>query len=146
MSRVPTASPHAFLASDARQRSGDDPIFALNAEAVRRARAGEKVVNATLGALYEDDGSLAVIPAVADAFERVDERRAAAYAPIAGEPAFLSAVIRDLYGDGPMAADSVAVAAPGGTGALHHAIVAYGFQKYDVVRSACPVSRNDATA
>jgi aromatic-amino-acid transaminase len=123
MSRVPTASPHAFLASEARHRNGDDPIFALNAEAVRRARAGESIVNATLGALYEDDGSLAVIPAVADAFERVDERRAAGYAPIAGEPAFLSAVVRDLYGSGPLAADSVAVATPGATGALHHALV-----------------------
>lgn len=123
MTRVPTASPHLHLASDARQRSGDDPIFALNAEAQRRARAGERIVNATLGALHEDDGSLAILPAVADAFERVDRRRAAAYAPIAGEPAFLAAVIRDLYGEGPMAAASIAVATPGGTGALHHAIV-----------------------
>ena len=34
---------------------GDDPIFALNAEASRRIRAGEDIVNSTLGALLDDE-------------------------------------------------------------------------------------------
>src|SRR6185503_11498213 len=83
----------------------------------------ESVVNATLGALMEDDGRLAILPSVAEALGRVDLRQSAAYAPIAGEPRFLAAVVRDLFGAGPLAAHAVAAATPGGTGALHHAIV-----------------------
>lgn len=123
MTRAPTHVPHPFLVAAARERPADDPIFALNAEAQRRARAGESIVNATLGALMNDDGTLAVMPCVADALRAVDTRRSAAYAPIAGEPSFLSAVVRDLFGASELAAWSTAVATPGGTGALHHAIV-----------------------
>jgi aromatic-amino-acid transaminase len=111
------------LIAEALGRNGDDPIFALNAEASRRARAGESVINATLGALMNDEGRLAVIPAVFEALAAVPPERGAAYAPIAGEPQFLGAVVRDLFGTGELAASSVAVATPGGTGALHHAIV-----------------------
>jgi aromatic-amino-acid transaminase len=103
-------------------RPGDDPIFALNSEAQRRRKNGESIVNATLGALMEDDGTLAVMPAVIDAFQRVPLKRAAAYAPIAGDPEFLAAVVRDLFDATPLAEQSVAVATPGGTGALHHAV------------------------
>lgn len=107
----------------AQARPGDDPIFALNAEAQRRAATGEPVVNATLGALMEDDGSLAIMPSVADALASVPLVRAAAYAPIAGDRPFLQAVVRDLFHGSPLADQAVAVATPGGTGAVHHAIV-----------------------
>jgi aromatic-amino-acid transaminase len=113
----------SHLIRESQDRPGDDPIFALNAEAARRAAAGEHILNATLGALMEDDGRLAEMPCVSDALAAVPPELAAAYAPIAGEPRFLSAVIRDLYGESPLARDAVAVATPGGTGALHHAIV-----------------------
>lgn len=113
----------SHLIPDCRDRPGDDPIFALNAEAVRRAKAGESVVNATLGALMEDDGRLATMPVVAEALAAVPPERAAAYAQIAGDPPFLQAVVRDLFGEGPLSAQSVAAATPGGTGALHHAVV-----------------------
>jgi aromatic-amino-acid transaminase len=113
----------SHLIRESQDRPADDPIFALNAEAVRRAAAGEKILNATLGALVEDDGRLAVMPTVFEALAAVPPERAAAYAPIAGEPRFLKAVIRDLYGESALARDAVAVATPGGTGALHHAVV-----------------------
>ncbi len=123
-------SPHApfivrrpFLIPECADRSGEDPIFALNAEAARRRAAGESIVNATVGALIDDHGELAVMPSVFEAFARVAPRKAAGYAPIAGVPKFLTAVTRDLFGAGSLAAQSVAVATPGGTGALHHAIV-----------------------
>ena len=115
----------AFVSSlipSAAGRAGDDPIFALNAEAQRRAAAGETVINATLGALMEDDGSLAVIPCVLEALARVPARKAAAYAPISGDPPFLRAVIQDVFGTGELARQTVAAATPGGTGALYHAL------------------------
>lgn len=110
------------LIPSAAGRAGDDPIFALNAEAQRRAAAGESVINATLGALMEDDGKLAVIPCVIEALARVPIQKAAAYAPISGDASFLKAVIGDVYGESPLAAQTVAAATPGGTGALYHAL------------------------
>jgi aromatic-amino-acid transaminase len=105
------------------ERPGDDPIFALHAEAERRAAAGESVLDATLGALMQDDGRLAILPVVSEALRRVDPEQAAAYAPISGPPEYLAAVVRDLFGTGPLAERAVAAATPGGTGALHHALV-----------------------
>jgi aromatic-amino-acid transaminase len=115
----------SFLIHACADRPGDDPIFALNAEATARARSGERVLNATLGALMEDDGKLGVLPSVFEAYRRVDPAAAAPYAPIAGPRRFLDAVSRDLFGRGALADAAVAVATPGGTGALHHAVVNY---------------------
>lgn len=111
------------LIPEAAAREGNDPIFALHGEAVRRAAAGESILNSTLGALMDDDGGLAVMPAVAEALGRVPHARAAGYAPISGDPPYLAAVIADLCGDGALAEQAVAVATPGSTGALHHAVL-----------------------
>lgn len=110
------------LIPESASRPGD-PIYVLNAEATRRARAGESIVNATAGSLTEDDGRLAIMPTVFEALAAVPPERAAAYAPIAGEPPFLEAVVRDLFGSGPLATRAVAAATAGATGALHHAVV-----------------------
>jgi aromatic-amino-acid transaminase len=118
-----TQSWTSTLIAASAQRPGDDPIFMLNAEAQRRAQAGESIINATLGALMEDDGTLAVMPSVLDAIARVPVKKAAAYAPIHGDAAFLRAVIDDVFDGGALAKMAVAAATPGGTGALHHAIV-----------------------
>jgi aromatic-amino-acid transaminase len=108
----------SFLIPSNAARSGDDPIFALNAEANARARAGEQVVNATVGALLDDEGKLAVLASMADALRTVAPEVAAAYAPIAGPDGFRRAVIADLLGDRPEAAQAIAVATPGGSGAI----------------------------
>lgn len=111
-----------YLTTRNANRAGDDPIFALNREAARRRAAGERIINATLGALFEDDGRLAVMPTVIEALRSVEPERVAGYAPIAGSPEFLEAVIGDLLGGTPLAAQAVAVSTPGGTGALRHAV------------------------
>jgi len=113
------------LIPSAAGRSGDDPIFALNAEANRRAAAGESIVNATLGALMDDSGQLALLPSVTEALSRVPARKAASYAPISGDAPFLKAVIEDVYGPGTLASQTVAAASPGGTGALYHSVVSF---------------------
>jgi aromatic-amino-acid transaminase len=105
-------------------RPADDPIFALNAEATRRRLAGEPIINATVGALLDDDGKLAILPTAARAVHDVPPVEWAMYAPIAGTPEFLRAVIDDLLAGTPgLKSTSVAVATPGGSGALRHAIV-----------------------
>lgn len=109
------------LIPEAADRPGDDPIFSLHRDAVRRAEAGESIIDATLGALFDDDGRLAVLPSVAEALARVPVRRAAAYAPIAGVPAYLDAVAQDVLAGTGRAGDAVVVASPGGSGSIHHA-------------------------
>lgn len=116
----------AYLVPSRRGKPGDDPIFALNAEANARRARGEPVVNATLGALLDDTGALAVLPTAARAVHEVPAVEWATYAPIAGSPPFLEAVVRDLF---PVREDlrraCAAVATPGGTGALRHAVAAF---------------------
>ena len=111
-----------FLIPSHAARSGDDPIFALNAEARARALAGESVINATVGALLDDEGKLAVLGSVAETLREVPAEVAAGYAPISGPPAFLDAVVHDLLGDRSAAAWAVAAATPGGSGAIRMAL------------------------
>jgi aromatic-amino-acid transaminase len=111
----PSAARLVSRPGDAR---GDDPIFALNAEATRRREAGEDIVNSTLGVLLDDELRLATLPSVAEAYRRIPAERGAPYAPIAGPKAFLEAVQADLFGSGELARLAVSVATPGGTGAL----------------------------
>ncbi len=107
-------------------RPSDDPIFALNKEAVTRKAKGEAIVNGTVGALLHDDGTLAILPTAARAVHEVPAEEWAPYAPIAGSSDFLAAVIADVFKDEPeMRASAVAAATPGGTGALRHAIANY---------------------
>lgn len=115
--------PVSVLPPAKRGRPADDPIFALNAEANARKARGEAVVNATLGSLLDDRGQLAVLPTATRALREVAAGDWAAYAPIAGTPAFLDAVVRDVFGArGDLVAGAVAAASPGGTGALRHAV------------------------
>lgn len=105
-------------------RPTEDPIFALNREATTRAKAGESIINATLGAAMNDDGKLAILKSAAQAVHEIGAETFAAYAPITGAPAFHNAVMDDLFGDEPeLRAAAIAAATPGGTGALRHAVV-----------------------
>lgn len=114
---------HSSVIPAARDRAGNDPIFALNADARRRAAAGESILNATLGALMNDDGTLCTMPTVLETLQRFTSARSAGYAPISGVPAYREAVIHDLFADGPLSRQAVAVATPGGTGAVFASVV-----------------------
>lgn len=111
----------------ARQNRPDkDLIFALNGEATRRKQAGEKIVNATIGSLMNDDGTLSVLDTVANLLKQVPRDEWAAYAPIPGTPGYLEAVIGDTFiGHDALKKAATAVATPGGTGALRHALMNY---------------------
>ncbi|HVG93056.1 MAG TPA: aminotransferase class I/II-fold pyridoxal phosphate-dependent enzyme [Planctomycetota bacterium] len=107
-------------------RPGDDPIFALNAEATSRRARGESIVNATVGSLLNDDGTLAVLPTAARAVKEVGATEWASYAPIQGPVPFLKAVADDVFGARrDLCGQAVVAATPGGTGALRHAIATF---------------------
>jgi aromatic-amino-acid transaminase len=115
---------HRFLIHA--DRPGDDPIFSLNQEASARRARGESIVNATIGVLLNDDGSLAVLPTAARAVADVGFEEWAPYAPISGSPDFLAATVDDLLGDrDTLKSAAVAVATPGGTGGVRHAICTF---------------------
>lgn len=104
------------LISSRRAFPVDDPIFALNAKALARKAAGESILNATVGALLDDSGQLVVLETVLDLWRELGALEVAPYAPIAGDPAFLTALIQRHWPqlEGPGAA----CATPGGSGAL----------------------------
>lgn len=94
----------------------DDPIFALNAEAQACKAGGESVLNATVGALLDDAGQLVVLDSVMDLWRELTTLEVAPYAPIAGDPAFLKALVRRHW---PLLESAgAACSTPGGSGAL----------------------------
>ena len=114
---------HSSVITAARGRAGNDPIFIWNGEAKSRAAAGDDILNVTIGALMTDDGRLCTMPTVIETLKRLQTGQAAGYAPIAGLPQYRAAVVRDVFGDGPLASQAVAVATPGGSGAVFEAVV-----------------------
>ncbi|EYF04028.1 pyridoxal phosphate-dependent aminotransferase [Chondromyces apiculatus] len=111
-----------FLIPTRTSRPSDDPIFALNTEARARAAAGEAIINATVGALLDDEGRLSVLGSVAQTLREVPPNVGAGYAPIEGDASFLKAVVADVMGQRPEADWTVAIATPGGSGALRLAM------------------------
>jgi len=106
-----------------RDRASNDPIFHWSGEGKRRAAAGEDILNATMGALMNDDGTLCTMPTVLETFRNFQTPQTAGYAPIKGIPEYREAVIRDCFGDGPLADQATAVVSPGGSGAVFATVV-----------------------
>ena len=94
----------------------DDPIFALNTEAQARKAAGEAILNATVGALLDDSGQLVVLDTVMELWRQLGALEVAPYAPIAGDPAFLKALVGRHWPQ--LQSAGAACTTPGGSGAL----------------------------
>ncbi len=104
------------LLPNRRDFPADDPIFALNAEAQSRAAKGESVVNATVGALLDDNGQLVILDTVMELWRELTSKEIAPYAPIAGDPAYLTALVRRYWPE--LSHHGSGCATPGGSGAL----------------------------
>lgn len=83
-----------FAAQNGRTISKEDKIFGINNRAqARAAQIGkENVVNATIGALLDDDGKLIVLSSVDEVFRQLSPEDYAEYAPIGGTEGFKEAV------------------------------------------------------
>lgn len=104
------------LLPNRRDFSGDDLIFTLNAAAQRRAATGASVINATIGALYDDQGKLVVLDTVMEQWKQLTSAEIAPYAPIGGDPAFLLNLAQRHWPS--LTSLGAGVATPGGSGAL----------------------------
>lgn len=116
-----------MTATHAAGRKLKDAIFDANQacnEAIK-IHGAEKVTNATIGVVLDEEGKLATLPTVEKVFRSMEFSDLVAYAPISGMPAYLDAVIDLIFADNKPNAQFAAVATAGGTGAIHHAIANY---------------------
>lgn len=106
--------PH--LLPSRRAFSGDDLIFTLNGKAQKRIAEGASVINATIGALYDDAGKLVVLNTVMGQWQQLTSGEVAPYAPIGGDQTYLLNLVQRHWPT--IATVAVGVATPGGSGAL----------------------------
>lgn len=112
-----------FLNAAGIEKHGNDTIFSWWARFQEAKAAGLPAVNGTIGALLENDGNLAINKAVDLAIRAAPEQEIAAYAPLAGLPAFLDLSKTLAFGDSREELERLgfhfaATASPGGSGAL----------------------------
>nr|WP_243206907.1 aminotransferase class I/II-fold pyridoxal phosphate-dependent enzyme [Lentihominibacter hominis] len=88
-------------------------------------KGADKVINATIGSLLDDEGNLIVLSSVDKVFRDMDPADYADYAPIGGIPAFREAVKKAAFGSFQPKSFTEAVATPGGTGALRNVMANY---------------------
>lgn len=113
-----------FLASHGHQKTGNDVIFSWLARYQHAAAAGAEAVNGTVGALLNDDGTLAINTVVDEAIRQAPAPEFAAYAPLKGLPSFLDLAVTLALGEHrrdleTMGVHAGATATPGGSGALY---------------------------
>jgi aromatic-amino-acid transaminase len=85
----------------------------------------DKVINATIGSLLNDEGELVVLESVAEVVNTLKPVQYADYAPIGGVVSFKEAVQKAAFGSYQPKAYVEAMATPGGTGALHNTMINY---------------------
>ena len=119
---------NSVAASHSVGKFATDKIFGANALAVKAvAQFGkDKVTNATIGALLDDQEQLVCLPTVEKVFRSVPMTEIINYAPISGLPDYLDSAINHVFGDSRPEGYIKAVATAGGSGVLHHAIWNYG--------------------
>ena len=116
-----------FLKENGRTIPVADKVFALSgrAKAAIAARGQDAVINATVGALFDDDGKLVVMSSVVDAIKSLSPEDYAEYAPITGTPAFKDGVVKALFGNYEPSGHVRVCATPGGTGSLTSVMLNY---------------------
>ena len=105
----------------------EDKIFALNGRAKEmiKEKGKDAVVNATIGALLDDDNELAVMPTIIDMIKNLGDDDFAEYAPIGGIPEYKEAVEKAVFHNFIPKSHVEIIATPGGTGAIRTVISNY---------------------
>ena len=105
----------------------EDKIFALNgrAKALAAKIGKDKVINATIGSLLDDDGNLVVLSSVVEVLTHLNPDDYADYAPIGGTPGFKKAIAKATFGNYEISSNVEVCATPGGTGAIRNTISNY---------------------
>lgn len=101
-----------------------DLIFYVGEKArqAKKEYGKENVLDASIGILLDDQGELALLPAVEEASRRLNPGEIARYAPIAGLKEYREDVLEYLLGDSLNKCPAAALATAGATGALRLAM------------------------
>ena len=117
----------SMAATHAASKRLKDAIFGASAACTEAAQkyGADKVTNATMGVMMDDEGKLASIPTMERVFRSLSIEDYTRYAPIPGLPDYLAAVIDLTFADQKPEGYLGAIATAGGTGAIHHAVANY---------------------
>lgn len=118
---------HSMVAAHSKRPVVPDIIFGTSKEAEdAEVKFGkEAVINATIGALMNDEGELVFFNSVMQHIREMPDAKLAAYAPISGIPDYLESVKKACFMDYTPVGYIESVATPGGTGAIKHAVWNY---------------------
>ncbi len=116
-----------MVADHAVRQVDEDTIFGANIQAQKSiAQYGfENVINSTIGALLDDHGKLITFDTVFETLRKLSDVSFAAYAPLSGISEYLDTTIVSAFGNYKPDGFIEAVATPGGSGAIRHAIWNY---------------------
>lgn len=117
----------SMAATHARDKRLNDAIFGASAACRKAAEkyGADKVTNATIGVMMDENGNLACLPTVERIYKTLPMTDLVAYAPITGLPDYLQAVQDLTFGDAKPEGYTAAVASAGGTGAIRMAVANY---------------------
>ena len=117
----------SMVAYNGREIPREDKVFAACAKAQDAiSKFGpDEVINATVGALYDDSGQLIVLRSVDKLMKELEPADYAAYAPIAGTPEFRKAMLKAALGSYEPKSYTCVVGTPGGTAAIRNAVANY---------------------
>lgn len=117
------------IASRAFINKGDDKILFINSEAQKRKSNGEKVINASIGSLFDEDGSLTDLTIVNDELKKNLNDKGRSYPTTNGGNDFKNGILKWLFLDNydrlSQNFSSSVIATPGGTGAISLALRNY---------------------
>jgi aspartate/tyrosine/aromatic aminotransferase len=117
----------SMVAYNGREIPKEDKVFAACAKAQDAVSkyGPDEVINATVGALYDDAGQLIVLRSVDKLMKELEPADYAAYAPIAGTPEFRKALLKAALGSYEPKSYTCVVGTPGGTAAIRNAVANY---------------------
>lgn len=118
---------HSMVAAHSKRPIVPDIIFGTSKEAQDAEKKFGKsaVINATIGALMDDEGEPVFFNSVMKHMREMSDAKLAEYAPISGIPEYLTNVQKACFKDFTPKGFIEAVATPGGTGAIKHAVWNY---------------------
>lgn len=127
----------SIVAPQAKGKKQVDVIFGTNALAVADAKkiGKDKVINATIGAILDEEGNHVFLKTVENVFRNLPAAQYSQYAPIAGLPEYIECVETQCFGNHRPSGYIKTMGIAGGTGGLHHLVHNYT-EKGDEVLTA----------
>lgn len=121
------SSNNTMVAAHSKRPVEPDRIFGASKQAQDAAEkyGFENVTNSTIGALMDDNGKLIFMNSVMEHLRGLSDAELGAYAPIAGLPEYLDKIKEACFRGFEPDAHIEAIATPGGTGAIKHAVWNY---------------------